>query len=92
MGGSVFEVWAVLGLVATNLGTIGAFAFYIYTESREKQKTINALIAKSSQDFINNEMVDKTQKIKVEPNNDIDSDLATLSELTDQEFDEKILN
>lgn len=88
----MFELWALAILAATNLGTLGAFAFYIYTESREKQKTINALIAKSSQEYINHEMVDKTQKIKVEPQTDLRADLEELQDLTDTEFDEKVLS
>ena len=88
----MFEIYALIVLAATNLGTLGAFAWYIYLESKEKSKTINALIAKSSQEFINHEMVDKTSKIKVEPQQDIQADLQELGDLTDTQFDENILD
>lgn len=88
----MFETYALIILGLTNLGTLAAFAFYIYTESREKQKTINALISKSSQEYINHEMVDKTEKIKVEPQNDLRADYEELQDLTDTEFDEKVVN
>ena len=84
-------IYALIVLAATNLGTLGFLAWYAYLENKEKAKTINALIAKSSQEFINHEMVDKTSKIKVEPQQDIQADLQELGDLTDAEFDETVL-
>ena len=84
-------IWALVILGITNVVTLAVFAGYIYLENKEKQKTINALIAKSSQEFLNHEMADKTEKIKVEPQIDLRSDLEELRDLSDKEFDEKIL-
>jgi len=88
----MFEITALIILAVTNLGTLGAFAWHIYLENREKSKTINALIAKTSQDFSNFELADKMEKVKVEPQPDLRSDLQELTDLTDQEFDEKVLS
>lgn len=88
----MFEIWALVVLAATNLGTLGAFAFYIYLESREKGKTINALIAKNSQEYLNHELSDKMETVKVPTQPDIQEDLTQLSDLTDGEFDDNVLN
>mgnify|MGYP001580758812 CR=1 FL=1 len=80
---------ALIVLTFTNLGTILLFAFYIYLESKEKQKTINALIAKSSQEYLNHEMADKVEKIQnTEP---IPPDLEEISDLDDETFDEQVV-
>ena len=86
------ELGALIVLALTNLGTLGVFAYYIYLESKEKQKTINALIAKNSQEFINHEFSDKTEKIKVESQPDLRADLEELKDLSDEEFDKNVLN
>ena len=86
------ELGALIVLALTNLGTLGAFVYYIYLESKEKQKTINALIAKNSQEFINHEFSDKTEKIKVESQPDLRADLEELKDLSDEEFDKNVLN
>ena len=86
-------IYALIILAITNIGTLALFGGYLYLEHKEKAKTINALISKNSQEFINHEMVDKTEKIKVEPQqDDIKSDLEALSEMTDEEFDDRVLN
>ena len=59
--------------------------------TKEKSKTINALIAKSSQDFSNFELSDKMAKVEVKPQKDLREDLQELADLTDQQFDESIL-
>ena len=84
--------YALIILGITNVATLAAFAFYIYLESKEKAKTINALIAKNSQEYLNHEMTDKTEKIKVTPTTDLREDLTTLSDLTDEEFDKNIIS
>mgnify|MGYP001604639386 CR=1 FL=1 len=85
-------IYALIILGITNVATLAAFAFYIYLESKEKAKTINALIAKNSQEYLNHEMTDKTEKIKVTPTTDLREDLTTLSDLTDEEFDKNIIS
>ena len=79
-------------LAFTNLGTILLFAFYIYLESKEKAKTINALIAKNSQEFLNHEMADKVEQVKTEPPIEMPSDFIEESSLSDEEFDKKVIN
>lgn len=80
---------ALVILALTNIGSLVVFGFYIYLESKEKQKTINALIAKSNQDYLNNEMSDKVQTIQqTEP---VTSDLEEISDLDDEMFDEHIV-
>ena len=80
---------ALIILALTNIGSLVVFGFYIYLESKEKQKTINALIAKSNQDYLNNEMSDKVQTIQqTEP---VTSDLEEISDLDDEMFDEHIV-
>ena len=86
------ELGALIVLALTNLGTLGAFVYYIYLENKEKQKTINALIAKNSQEFLNHEFSDKTEKVKVEPQPDLRADLTELKDLTDEQFDENVLS
>lgn len=82
---------ALIVLALTNIGTLAVLGFYIYLEDRAKSKTINALIAKSSQEYLNHELSDKMEPVKVEPQPDIKSDLQELSDLTDKEFDERVL-
>ena len=88
----MIEIWALVVLAITNLGTLAAFAFYIYLENKEKSKTINALIAKNSQEYLNHEMADKTEKINVEPQPNLREDMEELKDLTDEEFAKNILN
>ena len=86
------ELGALIILALTNLGTLGFLAFYVYLENKEKAKTINALIAKNSQEFLNHELSDKTEKIKVEPQLDLRADLQELSDLSDEDFDKRVLS
>ena len=80
---------ALVILALTNIGSLVVFAFYIYLESKEKQKTINALIAKSNQDYLNNEMADKVEKIQnTEP---LPPDMEEISDLDDEIFNEHIV-
>jgi len=85
------ELGALIILGITNIGTLAYHAWTTYLENKEKAKTINALIAKNSQDFSNFELSDKMDKVKVEPQPDLREDLKELSDLTDQQFDENIL-
>jgi len=84
--------YALAILAVTNIATLLLFAYHLHLESKEKSKTINALIAKNSQEFLNHEFSDKTEKIKVEPQTDIEEDLTALNALTDEEFANKIVN
>ena len=86
------ELGALIILGMTNIGTLAYHAWSNYLENKEKSKTINALIAKTSQDFSNFELSDKMKEVKVEPQKDLREDLQELSDLTDQQFDEKIAN
>ena len=80
---------ALVVLAVTNVASLACFSWYIYLESKEKQKTINALIAKSNQDYLNNEMADKVDKIQsTEP---IPPDMDEISQLDDEIFDEHIV-
>ena len=82
---------AILGL--TNIVTLIVFAAYIYLESKEKAKTINALIAKNSQEYLNHEMADKLQGVKQqEPLPELPPDFVEESALSDEDFDKKIVN
>jgi len=84
------ELGALIILGLTNLGTLAYVAWSNYLENKEKSKTINALIAKTSQDFSNFELSDKMDKVKVEPQPDLREDLQELSDLTEEKFDEAI--
>ena len=84
-------IWALVILGITNVVTLAVFAGYIYLENKEKQKTINALISKSSQDFLNAELSDKMNKVPTTTQPDLREDLKELSELTNEEFDSKVL-
>ena len=84
-------IYALIILAITNVGTLALFGWYLYLEQREKQKTINALISKSSQEFLNAELSDKMDKVPTQPQTDLREDLKELGELTDSEFDEKVL-
>lgn len=88
----MIEVYALIILAITNIGTLAFLAFYIYLESKEKAKTINALIAKNSQEFLNHEMADKTEKIKVEPQPNLREDMEELKDLSDEDFTKHVLN
>ena len=84
--------YALAILAVTNIATLLLFAYHLHLASKEKSKTINALIAKNSQEFLNHEFSDKTEKIKVKPQTDIEEDLTALNALTDEEFANKIVN
>ena len=84
------ELGALIIFGLTNLGTLAYVAWSNYLENKEKSKTINALIAKTSQDFSNFELSDKMDKVKVEPQPDLREDLQELSDLTEEKFDEAI--
>ncbi len=81
---------ALIILGITNITTLVVFAIYIYLENKEKAKTINALISKSSQEFINQELTDKMTNVPdVSPI--VPADLEEISELDDDVFDEHIV-
>lgn len=82
---------ALIILAITNIGTLAVLAYFIYVSFKEKNKTINALISKSSQEFLNHEMADKTKLIPVEPQ-DLKSDFEEISQLDDNEFEEEVVN
>ena len=89
----MIEIIAIAILAVTNLGTLAFLSWYIYLENKQKNKMINSLIAKNSQDFSNFEMADKIEKIKQqEPTPEIPPDLQEVSSLDDETFDKKILN
>lgn len=87
----MIELVAIIVLAVTNIATLAFHAWYTYLENKEKAKTLNALIAKTSQDFSNFELSDKMKKVEVEPQPDIQADLQELSDLTDEEFDDKVV-
>ena len=84
-------IWALAILGITNIITLAVFAAYIYLESKEKAKTINALIAKDSQEYLNHEMADKIEQVKTEPPIEIPPEYTEISSLSDDEFDEKVV-
>lgn len=89
----MIEILALVVLALTNLGTLGFLAWYVYLEGKAKNKLINSLVAKNSQDFTNFELSDKMDKIpKVGEQVDLRADLEELKDLTDSEFDENIVN
>lgn len=75
-----------LGLVC--LGLIGAFVLYVRETNREKQKLINALIARNAQETANLTFADNT-KITPEVTKP-DPDLIPMDQLNDEQFDEHI--
>ena len=84
---------ALIVLAVTNLGTLAFLAWYVYLENKLKNKMINSLISRSSQDFSNFEMADKIEKIKQqEPLPDLPPDLQEVSSLDDETFDKQVLN
>ena len=85
------ELGALIILGITNIGALAYHSWANYLEQKERAKTINALIAKTSQDFSNFELSDKMGKVKVEHQKDLREDLQELSDLTDKEFDSNIL-
>ena len=84
-------IWALAILGITNIVTLAVFAIYIYLESKEKAKTINALIAKDSQEYLNHEMADKIEHVKTEPPIEMPPEYTEISSLSDDEFDEKVI-
>ena len=88
----MIETVALIVLALTNLGTLGAFGFYIYLENKEKAKTINALIAKNSKEYLDHEMADKIQEVKTEPPIELPSEFVEESAMSDEEFDKKVVN
>ena len=85
-------IWALAILGLTNIGTLAVFGWYLYLENKEKAKIINALIAKNSQEYLNHEMVDKIQEVKTEPPIEVPQEYREVSDLTDEEFDDKVVN
>lgn len=85
----MFETAALIILAVTSIGSLATLAWYIYLENKERAKTINALIAKSSQEFVNHEMTDKVEGIK--PAEPIAPDLEEITNLDDETFDESIV-
>ena len=82
---------ALVVLAVTNVASLACFSWYIYLESKEKQKTINALIAKNSKEYLDHEMADKIQEVSTEPPLDLPPEYTAVSDLSDDEFDEKVL-
>lgn len=80
------ELGALIILAITNFGTLGYLAWHTHLESKDKSKTINALIAKNSQEYLNHEMADKTEKIKVEPVPNLQEDMTEVKDLSNDEF------
>ena len=85
-------IWALAILGVTNITTLVVLAVYIYLENKEKAKTINALIAKNSQEYLNHELSDKMDKIEVKPQPDLRADMEELKDLSDDDFTKHIVN
>ncbi len=85
------ELGALIILGLTNLGTLAYIAWSNYLENKEKAKTINALIAKNSQELLNHEMADKIQEVKTEPQIEMPPEFVEESSLSDEEFDAKVI-
>ena len=87
------ELGALIILAITNIGTLAYHAWSNYLENKERSKTINALIAKSSQEYLNHEMADKLESVKPQETiPEVPPDFQEISELSDEEFDKKILS
>ena len=86
------ELGALIVLAITNIGTLAYHAWYSYLESKEKAKTINALIAKNSKEYLDHEMADKIQEVKTEPPIEIPPEFVEESAMSDEEFDKKVVN
>lgn len=90
----MIETIALVVLALTNIATLAYHAWYVYLESKNKNKLINSLVAKSSQDFSNFEFTDKMKEApKVEPLLDdaFLKDHTPVEELDDEEFDSKVI-
>lgn len=61
-----------------------------HSNRRERAKFINALVAKSTNEFRDLELTEKVEPIK--PPFNPEPDLVPESDLTEEEFEEKILN
>lgn len=76
----------ILGAIIIVL--IAYHAFTTHQNNREKAKLINALIAKTSQDFINSEMTDKVKPLK--PEVEKKPEMTAVDQLDDDEWSEAI--
>ena len=74
-------------LVVVIIALLGKIAWSDYQDRKERAKLINAIVAKTPEQFRDIEFVDKVQPPKMEPQQ---SDLISTSQLTDQEFMEHI--
>ncbi len=70
------------------LGLLAAFILYVKESNAEKAKLINALIAKSPEQFRDLNLADKVEPLKPEPQRP--SDLVPVDQMTEEEFDEHI--
>jgi hypothetical protein len=69
-----------LGLIT--IGTLIAFVAYVYMTNKEKSKLVNALMSKTSQEFINAELTDK---VKIEQPKNVPQDTA-IEDIPDDEY------
>ena len=74
-----------VGLIA--IGELLAFIAYVFLTNKEKQKLVNALIAKDAQDMTHLTLADNT---KIQPEVNGTPDLIPTDQLTDEQFDEQI--
>ena len=86
------ELGALIILAITNIGTLAYHAWSSYLESKDKSKTINALIAKNSKEYLDHEMADKIQEVRTESPIEIPPEYTEVSDLSNEEFDQKVLN
>lgn len=82
-------IYALVVVIAVLVGLIG---WMDYNHRLERQKLVNALMAKNAQEQANLDMADKT-KIKVENEVQpvIPPDLVPENQMTDEEFDKFVL-
>ena len=70
------------------LGLIAAFVLYVKESNAEKAKLINALIAKSPEQFRDLNLADKVAPIKPEPPQP--PDIIPTDQMSEEEFDKHI--
>lgn len=76
----------VFGFIIVSL--LASFILYVKESNAEKAKLINALIAKSPEQFRDLNLADKVEPIKPEPPKP--PDLIPIGQLSDEEFDRHI--
>lgn len=69
---------------------MGLIGWQDYNNRKERQKLIQAILSKSAQDMANFELAEKV--VKIDPNFQVSDDLINIADLSDEEFQKKIID